>query len=162
MTLIDPSQADSLPTAPLLQFTLSEQRFAVPIAIVQEVQRPVSIQPLIGLPPELPGVIDWHGQPLAVLDLRRRLKLSGQLGADSSDAALLLIFSKGHLLALPVDKVIGVARATGNAAFERGSGWDCIAGLIRISGQLITLLDADQLPFAALEALWSGLNTSSP
>jgi len=142
---------------PLIQFILSGQMFALPISVVQEVQRPVTIQPMIGLPIELPGIIDRHGETIAVLDLRRRLKLNEQLGDNSSDAAFLLVVSKNHPLVLPVDRVIGVAHVPRSALFEPGTGWDCIRGVIRINGILLTLLDVDQLPFAALESLWSGL-----
>ena len=156
--MADPdAELQRLAMQPLVQFVLSGQMFALPIGVVQEVQRPVLIQPIIGLPPELPGVIDHHGRPVAVLNLRQRLKLSSQLGDDSPDAALLLVQSKGHLLALPVDRVIGVARVPRSAILEPGSGWDCVRGLIRVSGILLTLLDVDHLPFAALESLWSGL-----
>ena len=152
----------ALAMQPLVQFVLNGQMFALPVGVVQEVQRPVLIHPVLGLPPELPGVIDRHGQAVAVLDLRRRLNLSGQIGDDSPDAAFLLVTSKAHSLVLPVDRVIGVAHVPRTALFEPGAGWDCVRGIIRVSGILLTLLDVDQLPFAALESLWSGIEATLP
>ena len=45
----------------LVVFWLGDQVFALEVGSVREVQRTVEIQPVIGLPAAIPGVVNVHG-----------------------------------------------------------------------------------------------------
>lgn len=141
--------------ATLLHFIVSHQAFALDVRAVREVQRIVAIRPVAGLPPDtgLLGAIDVRGQTIPVLDLSRRMNLPAE-PLDTEDAALVLVQSQEQMLALPVEQAMRIVRIPGAELPAPNAGWDCVRGLIRISGALVTLLDAHKLPTPVLKAFW--------
>lgn len=59
----------------LLAFHKGNQRYAVPVREVIEVQELRHFSPVPGTPPFLPGVIHWRGDVLALLDLGRLFEI---------------------------------------------------------------------------------------
>ncbi len=133
----------------LVLFRLAERVLGLEVESVREVQRMVLLRPVIGMPPEVLGVINLHGEIVPVLDLRRRLGMEVRPAHPSSP--LLILYSQGHLLALLVDQVQGVVQT--QTALAASASWDCTRGLLTLDEQLITVLDADALPPAALKPL---------
>ncbi len=62
----------------ILIFTLNEQRYAIPLGVVEMVVRMVAITPLPGGPEFIDGVINVHGKIIPVLNLRCRFGLPGR------------------------------------------------------------------------------------
>jgi chemotaxis signal transduction protein len=141
--------------ATVLHFVVSHQPFALDVRAVREVQRMVAIRPIAGLPPdaELLGVVDARGQTVPVLDLSRRVNLA-VTPLNTQDAALIFVQSQERLLALPVERAVGIVHIPETELPAPGAGWDCVRGLIRMNDGLVTMLDADKLPTLALKAFW--------
>lgn len=80
-------------TGSWLGFELAGQRYAVPLACVQEVIRVDSPTPVPGAPPEVLGIINLRGTIVTVFDGCRRLGLGQRHG---SDAERTIIFDFGE------------------------------------------------------------------
>lgn len=59
----------------ILSFTLQEQRFAIPLVSVERVLRALAVTYIPDAPPLVHGVIDYHGEIVAVINLRNHLKM---------------------------------------------------------------------------------------
>lgn len=133
----------------LVLFRLAERVFALEVESVREVQRMVLMQPVIGMPSQVLGVINLHGEIVPVLDLRPRLGM--EPCPTHLTSPLLIIYSQGYLLAVLVDQVQGVVQT--QTALTASASWDCTRGLLTLDEQMVTVLDADALPPAALKPL---------
>jgi purine-binding chemotaxis protein CheW len=85
----------------LVVFSLDEQRFALPVSVVERVVRAVEVLSLPGVPPAVTGVINVHGQIIPVVNLRRRCGLP-ERGIDADDH-FIIAHTSGRTIALPVD-----------------------------------------------------------
>lgn len=89
----------------LVAFRIDGARYAVSLADTEGVFSMVAVDPLPGAPAGLLGVINLHGRPIAVVDLRRRVGLAAH---DYDLAAHLLIVSTPRRrLAIAADEVLG-------------------------------------------------------
>ena len=95
-------------------FTLNEQRYGIPLGVVEMVVRMVAITPLSGGPEFIDGVINVHGKIIPVLNLRCRFGLPGRPGGcgDHSRSA---VFDCG-------------GETPGRSDFASGSGGAALAG----------------------------------
>jgi purine-binding chemotaxis protein CheW len=88
-------------------FMLGEQRYALPIEDVQEIQQIVAMNEVPDRTPGLVGVINLRGQVVPAIDLRQLL------GMDSRpyvlETPMVIAHSRGGLAALIVDDVEDVA-----------------------------------------------------
>ena len=57
----------------LLSFVIEKQRFAVLLSVIEQVIRAVEITRLSDSPGFIEGVIDYYGEVIAVINLRKRL-----------------------------------------------------------------------------------------
>lgn len=60
-------------TTQLVSFTIDKRLLAIPLAVVDRVLRAVEVTPLGKAPETIQGIIDFHGEIIPVLDLRKRL-----------------------------------------------------------------------------------------
>jgi purine-binding chemotaxis protein CheW len=92
----------------LVVFLLAEQRYALPLRMVERVLPMVAVSPLPQAPPMTLGVINLHGTVIPVVDLRRRFGFpQHEYGLA---AHLLLARTTRRTLALPVDEVLDVRK----------------------------------------------------
>lgn len=90
----------------LVVFSVAGQRYALNLPVVERVLRIVEVAPLPKSPVIVLGVINFHGQIIPVVDIRRRFGHSpSQYGLTS---CLLVAQTSRRKLALPVDEVQGV------------------------------------------------------
>src|SRR6187551_27251 len=61
---------------PYLTFALGEERFAIPVDLVQEVVEPGHITKVPNAPPYMLGIINLRGRVLPLLDTRLKLGLT--------------------------------------------------------------------------------------
>lgn len=93
-------------------FRLADGRFAVDVASVAEVGRIPTLTRVPGMPAWLPGVVNWRGRVLPVLDLREAL---GAASTGLGPAARLLVLTESGVTAgLLVDKVDGTTTFDGD------------------------------------------------
>ena len=124
---------------PVVTLMLADQEYALDVLDVQEVVRIVDVTPLPEAPPEILGAINVRGVPTLVLDMRQRFGLPRRL--PDLDSPLVLVTTQGTLVALLVDRVLGVVHADMAAD---------AAGLIRIEDRLVVMLSPGALPTPAM------------
>lgn len=137
-----------------LVFVLDEQRFALPLALVERVVRAVEITRLPEASPLFPGVIDIHGEVVPVIDLRARLGVSAR--ALVPGAQFVIAATARRRLALWVDQVAGVASWEADefvAAATLPPASRHLSGVVRGGDGLVLVHDADALLASDAQAL---------
>lgn len=128
--------------------TTAGQLFGLPIARVQDVFKPARITrvPLAG--PEIAGVLNLRGRIVTIIDMRRRLDL--QTREDGGAPMAIGIEAKGESFGLLVDAVGEVLRLPDAEREPNPINLDrklaaVSAGVYRLDGQLLVVLDIDRV-----------------
>jgi purine-binding chemotaxis protein CheW len=127
-----------------LAFSLAGEAYAVRIAHVAEILKPLPITQVPRAPRTVIGVVSVRGRLVTVIDLRRRLRLP-ESPMDRKTRILLTSSESGEQLGLLVDEVMQVYRLAESEiepAQVLGSDQPAhIAGIGRPEGALLILLD---------------------
>jgi purine-binding chemotaxis protein CheW len=127
---------------PYLVFELAGQRFALGIAAIVEVTPVVYGVPLPEPPPMVESAIDYHGQVIAILDVRRRFGLPAK-PVELRDH-LIVARAAGRMVALRVDRALELLEIPPEA-IARGSqampGVGLVAGVARTEDGLLLIHD---------------------
>ena len=136
-------------------FTTAEQIFGLPIARVQEVFRPARITrvPLAGV--QIAGVLNLRGRIVMAIDMRSRLGLQAREEALAPMA--IGIESRGESFGLLVDTLGEVLRLSDSDIEANPINLDrklagVSAGVHRLDGQLLLVLDVDRVLDVGTEA----------
>lgn len=86
-------------------FKLEDKTFALPLGPVERVVRAVDITPLPEAPPIIPGIINYKGNILPVVDIRSRFLLSQQ--ELKINHQFIIVRTSKRTIALHVDTVTG-------------------------------------------------------
>lgn len=141
------SQEAQHQVAPVLAFRVGGERYAVPIAEVDEVLEIKGLFPLLGAPRQLLGAIVARSRPIPVLDLRQLLGLEG---GGMSDLTRVVAVGRGdELFGLAVEEVEGKLEL-------RADGWQR-----PLSGPFVHVT-ADRLAVLDLARLGAGEAAQSP
>lgn len=129
---------------PLVVFVIEEQRYALPLAVVERVLPMIAVAPLPKSPAIALGVINLHGVVVPVLDIRRRFGRRPR--PWDVTAHLLVARTKRRILAVPVDEVRGVsevaaARVASPDAVLPGIGH--VTGIVPLPDGLLFIHDLD-------------------
>lgn len=108
----------------LVVFVLGRQRFAVSVAHVLCVVAVAQWTPVAGAPDIVLGILDFHGEVIAVLDPGQRLAGSGQ--PVSLADQLMIVRTHRRTVALLVNETLGV--------IERGASAVCPLGPMELGG----------------------------
>jgi purine-binding chemotaxis protein CheW len=143
----------SNPIGQVLTLGVGDERFAVPVTVVQEIldMRPISRLP--HAPGHLLGVIDVRGDTVPVGDLRGMLGLEP---APDNEATRIIVLrfhdaKKESIVALRADRVFEVTELdAGEIADLPQDGllrWDArmVAGLGRRNGDFVTVLNLETI-----------------
>lgn len=126
----------------VLTLAVDRHRCGLPAEAVLGLHRMVATVPLPGGPQGVDGVIDVHGEVIAVLDLRRRLGLPSR--AAISDDHLVLVRVGPRTVALRTDRALDVVllppEACGSADDLPSAG---LAGVARLADGLLLIHDVD-------------------
>lgn len=138
-------------TEKYLLFRLQNALFGLPILEVSEILGTIQITPLPQSPLYIAGMMTVRGEPIAVMDLRRRL----QLEAKPYDSLTRIIFLKerqGERLGLLVDAVKEIARIDlesisepGELIHKVGIGKDYLRGVAILNEEPVFILNCDYL-----------------
>ena len=128
--------------------TVAGQLFGLPILRVQDVFAPERLTrvPLAG--PEIAGLLNLRGRIVTLIDVRKRLGLTG---AESEHAAMAIgVESHGESYGLLVDSVGEVlklddAARQGNPVNLDPRVAQVSAGICRLERQLLVLIDVDRM-----------------
>lgn len=129
-------------------FTLGDLYLGVPVTKVQEVIRaqPRTRVPLVST--VVNGLMNLRGEIVTTIDLRRRLELAPL--EDGVESMNVVIRSDEGVVSILVDE-IGDVLEVGNAEFEsvpatlRGPCRELVAGIYKLEGSLLLILDTDRL-----------------
>jgi purine-binding chemotaxis protein CheW len=134
----------------LLVFRVGAERFAMPLAGVDEVIDGPSVQPLPDSSEHLLGVGNVRGELVSVYDPRPLLRVDGAV-----TGAALLFAHRDRRVALAIDDVydaivVDESDMLPSRAIDASDG--VLIGLVRRGGDLIAVLDTDALLNAAMSA----------
>jgi purine-binding chemotaxis protein CheW len=146
---------DNLKLTDYVTFMTAGQIFGLPIERVQEVFRPTRITPVPLAGAQIAGVLNLRGRIVTAIDMRSRLELQARgggaapmaIGIESGGESFgLLVDSLGEVLKLPdaerEPNPINLDRKLARVA----------AGVYRLDGQLLVVLDIDRVLDLGAEA----------
>lgn len=151
MTAIESDPATAAVDRQFVSFELAGERFAVPMAPVQEIIRLPEVARLPLAPPGLLGLANLRGRVLPLFSLRRLLDLPEPVAHDSARA---LVIQGEQPLGFTVDRVCSVLQVDDGdihpvSAIRAAVPADCLRGLIRRARQgveeLLMVLDVERL-----------------
>jgi purine-binding chemotaxis protein CheW len=127
---------------------LDGQLFGLPIARVQDVFMPDRLTRVPLAPPEIAGVLNLRGRIVTAVDLRRRLGMAAR--TDGRPAMAVGIELKGESYGLLIDAVGEVMKLAGGTREANPVNLDArlarvSAGVHRLDGQLMVILDVDRV-----------------
>jgi len=100
------SNSSEAVTMQLLVFTLDDQRFAFPLPVIIRVEHIVEIRFLPGAPEIIAGIINFKGQVIPVIDIRKRLGLPGR--EISPMDRMIIAHTEKRIVAILADEVPGL------------------------------------------------------
>jgi purine-binding chemotaxis protein CheW len=128
--------------------SIGGQLFGLPILRVQDVFMPEGLTRVPLAPPEIAGVLNMRGRIVTLIDLRRRLGLPPR----TQDGAVMAIGveSRGESYGLLIDAVGEVLKLDEQAREGNPVNLDSelagvSAGICRLEGQLLVVLDVDRV-----------------
>lgn len=128
----------------VIVFTLGEQRYGLPLALIERVIRAVEVTPVPKPSPLLLGVIDVAGQVIPAFSVRRAVRMPDR-DIDPDD-----MFIVAHTLCrrviLVVDSVIGIAEYPEQDLTAAGRilpDLEFVEGVVRIADGIILIMDLD-------------------
>jgi len=137
-------------------FTIAGQIFGLPIGRVQDVFKPVRMTrvPLAGS--EIAGVLNLRGRIVTAIDMRNRLDMQKREGGEPSMAIGIEV--KGESFGLLVDAVGEVLKLADGEREPNPVNLDrklavFSAGVYRLDGQLLVVLDIDRVLDVRSEAV---------
>ncbi len=128
----------------LLVFIVEGERHALYLSGVDTVEFAVELSPLPEAPPAILGTINWRGQILPVMSMRRRLHLPDRR-VGKSDRLVIVKYSRRRM-ALVVDEVIGLYQAKPKdvtVADSISEGLGCVTGLVPIDEGILNIHDSN-------------------
>lgn len=129
-------------------FVVGGVRYAVSIAHVKEVMRPLPVSPVPRAPSAVIGVADYRGEIAVVLDLRQHFSVQAA-DTDRTKSRWIVLRLVSLSLALVVDDVIGVVPGSADSVRAMPAGAhgvfmrDVVAALPH-EGELVFLLDTER------------------
>lgn len=142
----------------MVVFAVGQQEYAVPIAVVKEVQAWTMPTPVPEAPPIVEGVIDLRGEIIPVVDLGRRFRIARR--KQDADARIMVMEFGGRHAGWIVDEVVEV-HTPGSGAISAPSPLltnvatvsndQVVTGILKIGdNRLVVVLDASRVLEAAL------------
>jgi purine-binding chemotaxis protein CheW len=146
MAIANDSAAGSL--TEYVTVTIGDHMFGLPIFRVQDVFVPERLTRVPLAPPEVAGILNLRGRVVTAIDMRARL----DLGAREPGAPVMAIGIelKGEFYGLLVDAVGEVMALRNSACEAKPANLDprlsrVAAGIYRLEGQLMVVLDVDRV-----------------
>jgi purine-binding chemotaxis protein CheW len=127
-------------------FMLGQQRYALPIDRVQEIQQIVAMNEVPDSTRGLVGVINLRGDVVPAIDLRQLLGMEHRQYV--LETPMVITRARGSLAALIVDGVEDVAAVPPGAIQPPDDIYelaDRMIGVCRLEGELVFILDPDEL-----------------
>jgi len=145
----------------LVLFRLDQQRYALPLTVVERVVRAVEVTPLPNAPAIVLGAINVHGRVLPVLNIRRRFLLPDR---EICPADWFLVADMGRrTVVLVVDESDGVVERPHTdivSSAQIGPGLEHFPGVVKLDDGLVVIHDLERfLSLDEARALDTALDT---
>ncbi len=133
----------------LVSFFLGEEEFGADILMVQEIIRIQPITRVPNAPHFVEGVINLRGKVIPIVDLRKRLNVSG--ARDARKARIIVVEIEGKIAGFIVDsvsQVLWIPKETIEAAPSivlSGIDAEYIKGVSKLQDKLLILLDFSKI-----------------
>lgn len=141
-------EAQSVETASLLAFAVGDERYAVPLDAVREIQSGYTVARIPCAPPHILGVISVRGEIVSVTDLGVLLGVPEHRTRPSQAASRpAIIIAEGLVAsALVVDEIGDIVDVPADAVEPPLSAQDrheapLVRGSVEIDGQMIAIVD---------------------
>jgi purine-binding chemotaxis protein CheW len=146
MAIANDSTADFL--TEYVTVTISDHMFGLPIFRVQDVFVPVGLTRVPLAPPEVAGILNLRGRVVTAIDMRSRLDFGER--EPGTPVMAIGIELKGESYGLLVDAVGEVMQLHNSACEAKPANLDprlsrVAAGIYRLEGQLMVVLDVDRV-----------------
>ena len=144
------TQHDDSGEIQLVSFFLGEEEFGADILMVQEIIRMQAITRVPNAPHFVEGVINLRGKVIPIVDLRKRLNVSGT-AEDARKVRVIVVDVEGKITGFIVDSVSQVLRipqSTIEAApsiVNAGIDSEYITGVSKLNDKLLILLDFNKI-----------------
>lgn len=138
----------------LVSFNLGEEEYAVEVLKVREIMRMATITHIPNAPPSVEGIINLRGKVIPIISLRRRFGM--QRCDDDHHTRIMVMDLGGKQTGFIVDGVSEVIRISSAEVkppppmVAGGADQEAICGVIQHGGQLLVLLQLEQM-FSAEE-----------
>lgn len=135
----------------LVGFIVANEFFGVDILMVQEIIKNINITPIPDSPDFIEGVINLRGNIIPIIDLKKRLKLSGDQSVNSDEMWIVVLNISGRITGFIVDRVTRVIKVSANAIrpapelVVSGLKSDYIKGVTKHEQRLLVLLDFNRI-----------------
>jgi purine-binding chemotaxis protein CheW len=142
--------ARTLPMIQLVAFRLDEQQYALALNAVERVVRAVEITPLPQAPEAVLGMINFQGEIMPVVNLRKRLRLP-ERGIELKDQ-FIVARTLRRRVALVADAVTGIVECSASGVTPASAmlpGLEYVTGIVKMENGLLLIHDLDQ--FLSLE-----------
>jgi purine-binding chemotaxis protein CheW len=129
----------------IVLFSLDEPRYALFLSEVERVVRAVEITPLPKAPEIVSGVINFHGEIIPVINIRKRFRLP-LYDINLEDHFIIARTSK-RLVVLVVDSVNGVYDLDSHQVVKTGEAFpytDYLSGIAKIETDIILINDLEK------------------
>ena len=128
--------------------TIGDHMFGLPIFRVQDVFVPVGLTRVPLAPPEVAGILNLRGRVVTAIDMRSRLDFGER--EPGTPVMAIGIELKGESYGLLVDAVGEVMQLHNSACEAKPTNLDprlsrVAAGIYRLEGQLMVVLDVDRV-----------------
>jgi purine-binding chemotaxis protein CheW len=146
MVIANDSSADLV--TEYVTVTIGDHMFGLPIFRVQDVFVPVGLTRVPLAPPEVAGILNLRGRVVTAIDMRSRLDFGGR--EPGTPVMAIGIELKGESYGLIVDAVGEVIQLHNSACEAKPANLDprlsrVAAGIYRLEGQLMVVLDVDRV-----------------
>jgi purine-binding chemotaxis protein CheW len=133
-------KAGIAPPCDVLVFSIERVRYALRLDAVDRVLPMVALTPLVSAPEVVAGALSLHGEPLPVLDIRRRFGLPLHRYEQLS-ARLIIASTRRRRVAIPADEVLGVAQVEIMASERLAPGLPYVEGVAALEDGLLFVHD---------------------
>lgn len=135
----------------MVGFMVAGELFGVDILMVQEIIKNTSVTAIPDAPEFIEGVINLRGNIIPIIDLRKRLKLTGNKQEQTDETWIIILNISGRVTGFVVDKVTRVFKLPNDAIkpppemVVGGLKSDYISGVCKLERQLLAVLDFNRI-----------------
>ncbi len=136
----------------LVGFEVSDELFGVDILMVQEILKDITVTAIPDAPEFIVGVVNLRGNIIPVINLRKRLKLSGDIPSNEDEVWIVILNIGDRVTGFLVDRVTNVMKVPTKSikpppelVVSDGLKSDYIRGVCKQNKKLLAILDFNRI-----------------